>query len=115
MNDQWIQFFFEFQVNLKLYHWMTQSYARHCASDELFAKLSDKVDRFVEVCIGRHGKPKAHKKTIKYETMTEKEIVPYLKTKVEYLEKLQLTSELDNIRVEIIEAIEQALYLFALE
>lgn len=118
MSAEIIHVFFEMQTNLKLYHWMTTSYARHKGSDQLVEELTEKIDRFVEVYIGRHGKPKVTgKKQIAYNAMTDKEVVAYLKTQLNYLEKLDLIkwNDLDNIRGEMIEAINQAVYLFALD
>lgn len=96
---------------------MTSSYARHKGSDQLQASLNDKIDRFVEVYIGRLGKPKLHKKqNIAYNAMSDSDIVPYLKGKIKYLEALDLAKwqDLDNIRAELVETLNQALYLFAL-
>jgi hypothetical protein len=116
MSAELIDFFFELQTNIKLYHWMTSSYARHKGSDQLQGTLGEKIDRFVEVYIGRLGKPKVHKKQVSYRHMTDKEIVGYLKDKVKYLEKLDLSKwhDLSNIRAEIVETINQGLYLFEL-
>ena len=38
---------------VKLYHWKTTSYATHKATDELYAKLNEKIDSFVEVMLGK--------------------------------------------------------------
>ena len=40
---------------VKLYHWKTYSYATHKATDELYSKLNDHIDSFVEVLLGKHG------------------------------------------------------------
>ena len=43
-------------VNMvKLYHWKTYSYATHKATDELYSKLNDHIDSFMEVLLGKHG------------------------------------------------------------
>lgn len=41
---------------IKLYHWKTDSYAHHKATDELHHELSESVDRFVEVLMGKTNK-----------------------------------------------------------
>jgi len=113
-----INLFFEIQTHIKLYHWMTSSYARHKATDELLHSISAKIDRFVEVYIGRHGKPKSHsKKTIQYSLLSDTALVAYLKDKAAFLEQInmQATTDLESIRAEIIESINQALYLFSLQ
>ncbi len=118
MSLEMIKFFFEFQVNLKLYHWMTGSYARHKASDQLQDSLNQKIDRFIEVYMGRLGKPVIKKQqSITYNFINDQNIVGYLRSQLKKLENFDLSSynELKNIRDEIIESINQALYLFALE
>lgn len=37
---------------VKVYHFQTPNYARHKSSDKLFAKLTDKIDQFMEVLQG---------------------------------------------------------------
>ena len=43
---------------VKLFHWSTTSYANHEASDELYERMNERVDRFVEVYM---GKDRAHR------------------------------------------------------
>jgi hypothetical protein len=38
---------------VKLYHWKTLSYATHKATDDLYGKLNEKLDEFVEVMLGK--------------------------------------------------------------
>jgi DNA-binding ferritin-like protein len=38
---------------VKLYHWKTTNYATHKATDELYGKLNEKIDQFVEVMLGK--------------------------------------------------------------
>ena len=38
---------------IKLYHWKTDSYSQHKATDDLHDKLSGNVDKFVEVLLGK--------------------------------------------------------------
>lgn len=47
----------EIQVQMRHLHWQTQSYAQHKAFDFIFESLEDHIDRFVEVCMGKHGRP----------------------------------------------------------
>ena len=43
---------------IKIYHWQTMSFPRHKATDELVGKLDDNIDKFVEVYMGKYGRPK---------------------------------------------------------
>ena len=40
---------------IKLYHWKTDSYAAHQATDELYEKLDAHIDKFVEVYLGKNN------------------------------------------------------------
>ena len=48
--------FLEVLNTVKLYHWKTHSYAVHKATDELYSKMQENVDRFVEVLLGKDEK-----------------------------------------------------------
>jgi DNA-binding ferritin-like protein len=48
-----IEIFLGMLNTVKLYHWKTYSYAQHKATDELYAKLNEHVDSFVEVLLGK--------------------------------------------------------------
>ena len=41
--------------NVKLFHWKTQIYSTHKATDELYANLNNNIDTFIEVLLGKIG------------------------------------------------------------
>ena len=45
--------FMEILMLIKLFHWKTHSYATHKATDELYAKLNEHIDTFIEVLLGK--------------------------------------------------------------
>ena len=45
--------FMEILMMVKLYHWKTHSYATHKATDELYSKLNENIDKFMEVLLGK--------------------------------------------------------------
>ena len=47
--------FLEILLMVKLYHWKTNSYATHKATDELYTKLNENIDSFIEVLLGKSG------------------------------------------------------------
>lgn len=51
-----IQTFFEMINTVRLYHWSTTSYAQHKATDELYNKLNEKTDEFVEILLGKDSR-----------------------------------------------------------
>ena len=48
--------FLQMLNTVKLYHWKTTSYAQHKATDELYAKLNENIDTFVEIMLGKTNK-----------------------------------------------------------
>jgi DNA-binding ferritin-like protein len=47
--------FLEVLNTVKLYHWKTHSYSVHKATDELYSKLNENIDHFIEVLLGKCG------------------------------------------------------------
>ena len=47
--------FLELLNMVKLFHWKTHSYALHIATDNLHSKLSENIDRFVEILIAKNN------------------------------------------------------------
>jgi hypothetical protein len=38
---------------VKIYHWKTRSYAQHKATDELYGRLNENIDKFIEILLGK--------------------------------------------------------------
>jgi hypothetical protein len=47
--------FLEMLLMVKLFHWKTNSYATHEATDELYTKLNANIDSFIEILLGKSG------------------------------------------------------------
>lgn len=47
----------EVQIQLKHLHWQTKSDAQHRAFAFVYDSLTDHLDKFVETCMGKHGRP----------------------------------------------------------
>lgn len=124
MSATTIHFFFAMREQIKLYHWQTTSYARHKATDEVIDTLDKHIDTFVEVYMGKYGRPKMTPRTstIHISQMTEKSAVTFIRSCISKLlgdvvkgltpEK---DSDLFNIRDEMLAALNQLLYLFTLK
>jgi len=52
-RSQIVRTFIEILNVVKLYHWKTRSYAEHKATDELYERLNENIDKFVEVYLGK--------------------------------------------------------------
>ena len=110
----------EFSAQVKLYHWQTKVYARHVASDKLFGEINSLIDKFVEVYIGKYGRPMMAKtyQSLKIDNFSDDIMVTYLQKWVTYLQDKLPTqidkkdSDLLNIRDEMLALINNTLYLF---
>ena len=114
--------FLEMLMMVKLYHWKTFSYATHKATDELYSKLNENIDRFMEVLLGKSGQRTdlMDHKNIRLFDLNSQES---LKKKVEefksylvdldYKEDLKKMSNADlyTIRDELLADMNQFLYL----
>jgi DNA-binding ferritin-like protein len=123
MSASQIQFFFAMRSQIKLYHWQTNSYSRHKATDEVIEKLDGHIDQFVEVYMGKYGRPKMSGKTgmTNVNNLSEKSIVGFIKKCIQMLLgdcmkglKDSVDSDLFNIRDEMLADLNQLLYLFTL-
>jgi DNA-binding ferritin-like protein len=114
--------FLEMLLMIKLYHWKTYSYPTHKATDELYGKLNENMDHFVEVLLGKSGQriDLTKQKNIKLIDLSSPEA---LKKEIQsfkgYLVSLNdnnamkqmSNTDLLNIRDEILGDLNQFLYL----
>jgi len=112
--------FLHYQNQIKIYHWQTNSFARHKAADELYHTLVDKVDEFMEVIQGsRDKRAKLSKvKMIPCQNISDNGSVRMLKSFRKWILSLEFKkneSDLINIRDEIVASINKTLYLFTLQ
>jgi hypothetical protein len=117
--SQIIAFIFTMQTNIKLYHWMTTSYARHKAADFAVDKVTDLGDQFVETYIGKYGRPSMTKRdmTIALHSYDDNTVTKYLDECIKFLLTLALKKDdvdLLNIRDEMVSALNQTKYLMTL-
>jgi len=107
---------------VKIYHWQTLKYPRHIATNDLLPKLDTNIDQFVEVYIGKYGRPKFSGKTssIKLINYNDKDAPQFIKEAIHWLShKLpkhlkKEDTDLLNIRDTILADLNQVSYLFTL-
>jgi hypothetical protein len=114
--------FLELLMMIKLFHWKTSSYATHKATDELYSKLNDDIDKFIEVLLGKTGirTNLLNKHTISLvDLSTTEQMVKKINIYKSYLVGLtnnffmrsMTNTDLLNIRDEILGDLNQFLYL----
>lgn len=122
MSGEIVNIFLTLRNQIKIYHWQTVKFPRHKATDDLVDKLDDNIDKFVEVYMGKYGRPKFGKSTssIKIHNFNDEDGPAYLKSYVKWMnQKLpkhlgKEDTDLLNIRDEIVADLNQSLYLFTL-
>ena len=50
-----VTMFLQMLNTVKLFHWKTNSFAQHKATDELYSNLNSSIDSFVEILLGKTG------------------------------------------------------------
>ena len=114
--------FLELSNTVKLYHWKTMSYATHKATDELYSKIGENMDTFVEVLLGKRG-DRVHLGKITHISLKDFNNVLDFKHEIEKFKsylvsldnkpalKTMSNSDLFNIRDELLADLNQFLYL----
>jgi len=116
--------FFEMLLLIKLYHWKTHSYATHKATDDLYSKINENMDKFIEVLLGKTGVriDLMNKKQISlYDLNNQDQLINKIKSFKGYLVgltnhkamKIMSNTDLLNIRDEMLGDMNQFLYLLS--
>jgi DNA-binding ferritin-like protein len=114
--------FFEMILMIKLFHWKTHSYATHKATDELYSKFNEHMDKFIEVLLGKTGtriELTKVKNISLFDLNRQEQLIEKVNNFKEYLVSLDinkalssmLNTDLFNIRDEILGDMNQFLYL----
>ena len=114
--------FLEMLLMVKLFHWKTHSYATHKATDELYSKLNDDIDKFIEVLLGKTGSRidlMGHKSISLIDLNSPEQLKSKIESFKSYLVGLtnnkglgsMSNTDLLNIRDEILGDMNQFLYL----
>jgi hypothetical protein len=123
MSSRDIAFFFQMRTQIKLYHWQTRLYSRHKASDNVLEKLDELIDKYVEVYIGKYGRPKldASTNTTTVQNLSESSVIKYIHKYITYMTEPLVKrlkkedTDLLSLRDDMIAELNQLLYLFTLK
>ena len=110
------------QQQVKMLHWQTTSYSQHQAFGGVYDALDDLIDNFVEVCMGKHGRPRLTNGVLNIEIIDidEMSIDDYVISCVDFLVSLNdvyesTDSDLLNIRDEMMAEFNKLKYLLTLK
>jgi hypothetical protein len=123
MSAQHIHFFFNMRDQVKIYHWQTMQYARHKATDDVIKELDGLIDEFVEVFMGKYGRPNMTRttNTVAVKNMTDKTATKFIKDCIAHIngpfsKSVRPTdTDLLNIRDEMLGSLNKLLYLYSLK
>ena len=123
MSAEVVNLMMTLRDQVKIYHWQTLSYPRHIATNDLLPKLDANIDQFVEVYIGKYGRPKftGRSSTIKLVNYNDKDAPRFIQDAISWLtnklHKHVRTTDTDllNIRDTILADLNQVSYLFTLK
>lgn len=124
MSADHIHFFLQLQNQIKLYHWQTRVYARHIATDKILEDLGKTIDSFVEIYIGKYGRPRLSGKnaSITLQNLTEAGATRMVVAAIKHLQgpitkslNPGVDTDLINLRDELMGDLNQLLYLFTLK
>ena len=122
MNEEIILELVNTQIQFRFLHWQTKSFSRHGAYGRIYDSLDDLIDKFVEVCMGKHGRPEYFGGlTLEFEDLSEMSLQQFIDDTVNFLISFdqifdeETDSDLLNVRDEMLQLINQGKYLFTLE
>ena len=113
----------EFQNQIKIYHWQTYGYSEHQSFGSLYSSLSDNIDEFVEVFMGKYGRIIAQNtfdlSLQNYKTTSPVAVldvfINYLSVELPTLLNPEKDTDLLNIRDEILGEVNKTKYLLTLK
>lgn len=107
------------QLQMRIYHWQTKSYARHKAFGKFYDALGDLLDKFVETYQGVYGRvafaQSLDLRNLDESTDIEKILTNAISMLSNEMEDIQANSDLLNIRDEIVGEMNHLRYLLTLE
>lgn len=109
---------FNHQVVMKLFHFQTELYGAHKASDAYLEKFAGTMDKFLEIAQGIYGRITIKKYTLSGSSHTDANIVKHLEGIITLLREkiddlLDNYTDLVNIRDELVGDAEQLKYLLS--
>ena len=117
-----VQFLLETQIQFKICHWQTKSFARHNAFGGIYDALDDLIDRFVEVFMGKYGRFELseEQKSIKIDNLSQLNLTEFIKTTKNTLTSFngsldEKDTDLINIRDEMLAEVNKLAYLLTLK
>jgi DNA-binding ferritin-like protein len=110
----------QFQQQLRIFHWQTDSYTQHKAFGKAYENLDELIDSFVEKFMGTFGRSKPTTTfVLELKPLSNSNIDLSIQSFIDYLKQMdnEITNNTDllNIRDEMLGEIHQLKYLLSLK
>lgn len=110
----------QFQQQLRIFHWQTDSFAEHKAYGETYSNLDELVDSFVEKYMGIFGRSKPTTTfVLELKPLSTSNVDLSIQYFIDYLKQMDNeipnNTDLLNIRDEILGEVHQLKYLLTLK
>jgi DNA-binding ferritin-like protein len=110
----------QFQQQIRIFHWQTDSYAQHKAYGKAYESLDDLVDSFVEKYMGSFGRSKPTTTfVLELKPLSQSNVDISIQYFIDFLKdmnnEISDNTDLLNIRDEILGEIHQLKYLLSLK
>jgi hypothetical protein len=122
MHSEIILELVKIQTQFRFLHWQTKSYAKHIAYGEFYGNLDGLIDTYVEVCMGKHGRPDFQEEfSLLFKDIKTFSLQDLLDDSTNFIvgisDKLDAKKDTDllNIKDEILAEINKLKYLVTLE
>lgn len=110
----------QIQQQLKVFHWQTKSYARHNAYGTTYDTLSDLIDDFVEVHMGKYGRFTINGGSVELTDLSDESLKLFLNSTTNFFVSMSTQldpkndSDLLNLRDEMLASLNKLKYLLTL-
>ena len=117
---EYIKQFLSIQQQIRIYHWTSKIYNQHVITGQLYEKLDEKIDKFIEI-FSSHHTINVSKLSIRSVVLTRDGLLKRLNEFIEFLKGLSeglsegLSTDLLNIRDEILAEVHQHIYLLKMD
>ena len=104
----------QLQIQFKIFHWQTFSFAQHHAFGELYAALSESIDEFVETYQGAYGRFDFSGAGMGFVNLNSADFIAFINENIMVLqswERYFSNTDLLNIRDEILASLNKTKYL----
>lgn len=104
----------EMLMFIKIYHWKTNSYSSHKATDDLYERLNKNMDKYVEIWLGKNGKTLKPNMNISVKYLSNNNrLIKNVNVFIKHLEGLKIDGDLQTVRDDIVGDLNQFIYLLS--